>query len=152
MTSPSPALSLTPSAQAGQGTGILLVFLSAVVWSGGGTIALFLQDASGWTAVFWRSLWAASFLLGFMVWRDGVGGTLALFRNMGLPGLAVAVCFAIAGSTFVIAIGYTTIANIVLMQAGVPLLAALLGFILFRERVRGTTWIAIAAVIAGVAV
>lgn len=38
------------------------------------------------------------------------------------------------------------------MQAGVPLLAALLAWALFRERVAMATWAAIAAVIAGVAI
>ena len=46
---------------------------------------------------------------------------------MGLPGLAVAFCFATASTSFVVALAYTTVANIVLMQAGVPLLAALHG-------------------------
>jgi drug/metabolite transporter (DMT)-like permease len=77
---------------------------------------------------------------------------LALFRNMGLPGLGVAVCFATASSSFVIALAHTTVANILLMQAGVPLIAALMTWILFHEKISGATWIAIAAVIAGVAI
>ena len=132
--------------------GILLVFLSALVWSFGGTIARFLEVDDSWTVVFWRSFWAAAFLLGFMLWRDGARGTLELFRKMGLPGLAVALCFATASTSFVVALAYTTVANILLMQAGVPLIAALLAFILFRERVAPATWVAIAAVICGVAI
>ena len=132
--------------------GTLLVLLSAVVWSFGGTIALFLQAEDDWTVVFWRCLWAAAFLLAFMAWRDGVKGTAALFRGMGVPGFLVALCFATAGTSFVIALSLTTVANIVLMQAGVPLLAALIGFLFFRETVSRATAFAIAAVIAGVAV
>ena len=132
--------------------GILLVFLSALVWSIGGTIARFLEVDDSWTVVFWRSFWAAAFLLGFMLWRDGARGTLELFRKMGLPGLAVALCFATASTSFVVALAFTTVANILLMQAGVPLIAALLAFILFRERVAPATWVAIAAVICGVAI
>ncbi len=132
--------------------GILLVFLSALMWSFGGTFARFIDVADSWTVIFWRSVWAAAFLLCFMVWRDGWRGTAVLFRGMGLPGLAVALCFASASTCFVVALGYTTVANILLMQAGVPLLAALLAWALFRERVSMTTWMAIAAVIGGVAV
>ena len=97
--------------------------------------------------MFWRSVWAAAFLICFMVWRDGWRGTLRLFRGMGLPGLAVALCFATASTSFVVALAYTTVANILLMQAGVPLLAALIAWVLFRERVAVGTWAAIAAVI-----
>ena len=71
---------------------------------------------------------------------------------MGLPGIAVACCFAIASTSFVVALAYTTVANILLMQAGVPLIAALIAFVLFRERVSLATWAAIAAVIVGVAI
>ena len=132
--------------------GYLLIFLSALVWSFGGTIARFIDTGDNWAVIFWRSLWAVAFLLGFMAWRDGWRGTLKLFRDMGLPGLAVAICFATASTSFVVALSYTTVANILLMQAGVPLLAALLAWALFRERVTVATWVAIAAVIAGVAI
>ncbi|MGP2491379.1 DMT family transporter [Mesorhizobium sp. PUT5] len=132
--------------------GYLLVFLSALLWSFGGTIARFIENGDSWTVVFWRSVWAAAFLVCFMVWRDGWRGMLRLFRDMGLPGLAVAVCFATASTAFVVALAYTTVANILLMQAGVPLLAALFAWVFLGEKVSLATWLAIAAVIAGVAV
>jgi drug/metabolite transporter (DMT)-like permease len=87
-----------------------------------------------------------------MLWRDGPRGTITLFKGMGLAGLGVALCFAIASSSFVVALAYTTVANILLMQAGVPLIAALLTWTLFREKISGATWAAIAAVIAGVSI
>ena len=71
---------------------------------------------------------------------------------MGLPGLAVALCFATASASFIVALAYTTVANILLMQAGVPLIAALMAWMLFRENVAPGTWAAIAAVICGVAI
>ncbi|MBZ9674468.1 DMT family transporter [Mesorhizobium sp. ES1-1] len=132
--------------------GFLLVFLSALMWSFGGTIARFIAIGDSWTIIFWRSVWAAAFLVCFMIWRDGWRGTLRLFRDMGLPGLAVGACFATASTAFVVALAYTTVANILLMQAGVPLLAALFAWALFRERVGVATWLAIAAVITGVAI
>ncbi len=102
--------------------------------------------------VFWRSLWAALFIIAFMLWREGPRGTLRSIRDMGLPGLAVAACFAICSTSFVVALAYTTVANIVLIQAGVPLLAALLAFLLFGERISASTWLAIGAVVCGVAI
>jgi drug/metabolite transporter (DMT)-like permease len=134
-TTPSPTSSLPAASRGDERLGYLLVFLSALMWSFGGTIARFIHAGDSWTVVFWRSVWAAAFLVGFMVWRDGWRGMIALFRGMGLPGLAVAACFATASTCFVVALAYTTVANILLMQAGVPLLAALF-----------------AAVIAGVAI
>jgi len=132
--------------------GALLVFGSAVAWSFGGAIARFLDVTDSWVAVFWRSTFACAFLLGFMLWREGMHGTRKLFVAMGWPGVGVALCFATASTCFVLALSYTTVANVLLMQAGVPLIAALLAFVLFREAVSLATWAAIACVIAGVGI
>ena len=51
-----------------------------------------------------------------------------------------------------VALGHTTVANILLVQAGVPLIAALIAWAAFGERVPRATWAAIALVFAGVAV
>ena len=136
----------------GERLGVILVAASAIAWSFGGTIARFLSVTDSWTIVFWRSFFATLFLLAFMLVRDGPRGTLALFRGMGLAGLAVAICFATASSSFVVALAHTTVANILLIQAGVPLIAALLAWTLFREHISIATWGAIAAVIFGVGV
>lgn len=144
------AASATPRAT--ETVGAALVFGSAFFWSFGGAIARFLHIADSWTIVFWRCLFAGFFLLAFMLVRDGPRGTLALFKGMGWPGIAVGLCFTIASTSFIIAISYTTIANVVLLGAGVPLFAALMSWVLFRERVSRFTWGAITAVIAGVAI
>jgi len=146
-----PATPTLPDSR-GQGYGAALVLGSAVVWSFGGTLARFLSIEDGWTVVFWRSLFAALFLLGFMLLRDGPRGTVRLFAGMGLAGIAVGACFATASTSFILALAYTTVANVVLIQAGVPLIAALMAWLLFRERISGQTWLAIAAVIGGVAI
>ncbi|MDN5927609.1 MAG: DMT family transporter [Hyphomicrobiales bacterium] len=132
--------------------GVVLVFLSALLWSLGGTIARFIETPDHWTVVFWRSIWAIALLAAFMLWRDGPRRSLSLFREMGAPGIVVALCFATSSTAFIVALGYTTVANILLMQAGAPLIAALLGWLAFREPVGGATWLAIAAVIFGIVV
>ena len=132
--------------------GALLVFGSALTWSFGGAIARFLSVSDSWAIIFWRSVFAALFLLGFMLMRDGPRGTKQLFASMGLAGVGVGLCFATASIAFVVALAHTTVANILLMQAGVPLFAALMAFVLFRESVTLATWLAIAAVIAGVGI
>ncbi|MDH4481090.1 MAG: DMT family transporter [Rhodoferax sp.] len=132
--------------------GACLVLGSATVWSFGGAIARYLTVSDSWTVVFWRSVFASAFLLAFMLWQHGRQGTQRLFRAMGWAGVGVGLCFATASTCFVVALSYTTVANVLLLQAGVPLMAALMAFLLFREHVPRATWIAIAAVIGGVAV
>ncbi len=132
--------------------GAWLVFASAFVWSLGGVIARLAEVDNPWVTIFWRSGTAVIFLLAFMLLRDGRAGTAALFARMGPAGLAVALCFAVATTCFVVALQFTTVANILLMQAGVPLIAALISRLVFGEPLRLATGIAIAAVIFGVAV
>lgn len=132
--------------------GFALVLASAIVWSFGGALKHFIATGESWTIIFWRSVWASLFLMGFMLVREGGRCTLKSFANMGLPGICVAICFAVASTCFIVALAHTTVANILLMQAGVPLIAAFMIWILFRERVTLPTWIAIALVIMGVAV
>ena len=133
------------------GPGAWLVIGSAVVWSFGGAISRFLPGLDSWTQIFWRSVWACAFLLAFLFLRDGRRGFDA-FRQMGWPGLIVAVCFAIASISFVTALQYTTVANVVLIGASVPLAAALISWLVLGEKIAPATWVAIAAVIAGVVI
>jgi drug/metabolite transporter (DMT)-like permease len=131
--------------------GAWLVVGSAVVWSFGGAIARFLPGVDVWTVIFWRSFWACAFLLAFLFIRDGRRGFSA-FRDMGWPGLVVALCFTTASISFVVALQFTTVANVVLIDASVPLVAALISWLVLGEKIAPATWAAIAAVIAGVVI
>lgn len=131
--------------------GSLLVIGSALAWSFGGMIDRFIEAPDTWTVVFWRSVFAASFLIGFLVLRDGRKAAGA-FREMGWPGLIVALCFMTASISFVQAIALTSVANVILINAAVPLSAALISWLVLGEKISGVTWAAIAAVILGVAI
>jgi drug/metabolite transporter (DMT)-like permease len=134
------------------GLGIALVAGSAFLWSFGGAISRFITVDDSWTVVFWRSYFATLFLLIFLLLQNGLPATVQSFRGMGKPGLLVSACFAVASMSFVVALAYTTVANILLMQAGVPLLAALISRVMYREKTPWTTWTAILFVILGVGV
>jgi drug/metabolite transporter (DMT)-like permease len=130
--------------------GSWLVIGSAVAWSFGGTIDRFIAATDTWTVVFWRSVFACSFLIVFLFARDG-RKAIDAFRQMGWPGVTVALCFMTASVSFVQAIALTTVANVILINATVPLAAALIAWLVLGERISGLTWAAIAAVIFGVA-
>ena len=96
--------------------GAWLVFGAAVVWSLGGILARLADMDNAWATIFWRSGTAALCLLAFMLLRDGRAGTLALFSRMGAAGLAVAACFTVATTSFVVALQFTTVANVLVMR------------------------------------
>lgn len=120
----------------------MLVTGSAIVWSTGGLIARHVETGQ-WNMVFYRGLFAAIALLAFLLLRDG-RKTWSLFRNLGAPGLAVACCFAIASTSFVLALNHTTVATILFVQSTAPLIAGVLAWIWLGERM---TWIRSCAMI-----
>jgi drug/metabolite transporter (DMT)-like permease len=130
--------------------GLMLVAGAAIIWSSGGAIARMIE-ADPWTTIFWRSTFACLALLLYLAVRDR-GRLLETFRGLGLPGLVLALCFATASTSFVVALSMTTVANILLIQATAPFIAALLGWILMRERVRRRSWLAMVAALAGIAI
>jgi drug/metabolite transporter (DMT)-like permease len=79
------------------------------------------------------------------------GQVIRAFRAIGRPGLAIAVLFAISSGSFITALNDTSVANVLVVQALVPLAAALLGM-LGGERVGPRTWVAMGIAVAGIAV
>jgi drug/metabolite transporter (DMT)-like permease len=70
---------------------------------------------------------------------------------MGRWGLAMTVFLAISSGVFLLSLNYTTVANVLFMQAAAPMMAALLGWIFLRERIDGRTWVSLLLAGAGVA-
>jgi drug/metabolite transporter (DMT)-like permease len=112
--------------------GTLLVTAAAICWSLGGLIARQIH-LDAWVTVGWRGAIAAVALLIFLLIRDG-RGTWTHFRNMGPGGIGVAICFAAASISFVIALQHATVALILVVQSTAPLIAGLLAWIWMRER------------------
>jgi drug/metabolite transporter (DMT)-like permease len=79
------------------------------------------------------------------------GRVIRAFRSIGRPGLAVAVLMAVSSGSFITALNETSVANVLVIQALVPLAASLLG-LLVGEPVRPRTWAAMGVAVAGLAV
>lgn len=126
--------------------------MSALLWSFGGALGRFAQIPDTAAMVFWRSLFGTLFLIFFMMAYYGPRKTVDQFFRLGAYGLLVALCFALASSWFIISLQYTTVANILLIQAATPLIAAVLGWLLFGDKISGTSIFAICAVLVGFAI
>ena len=130
--------------------GLLLVAGAATVFSSGGVIAR-LIETDAWTTVFWRSIAATVALFLYIAIRER-GNVAAPFRRLGWHGVLTGVCFASASISFVVALGLTTVANVLIIVAAAPFIAGFLGWLLLGERVRTHTWCAMAAALAGIAI
>jgi drug/metabolite transporter (DMT)-like permease len=128
--------------------GVALVFASAMVFS---TAGLFTKGvaADAWAVIFWRGLFAAAFS---GIWIAWLGGFRSEFVRMGWPGLAVAIVGALGTAAFIPAFKLTTIANVALIYASAPFLAAILAWVWMREKPTRSIVVASAATFAGVVV
>lgn len=129
--------------------GVLLVGGAAVLWSLGGLIVRSL-DTDSWTTIFWRSVFATAFLFLFLLVRDG-RGAFRLFRDMGLPGLVLGLCFTAASVGFVTALAFASVAQTLVIMSSAPLVAAVMGRIVLGERISPIGYVAIVGVMAGIA-
>jgi len=80
------------------------------------------------------------------------GRTFEVFRSMGLAGLGVAVCTAVASGSFIVALNHSTVANVLFLQAVSPIAAALLAWVALRERITRRAGSAMAVALLGVGV
>lgn len=140
---------MTTHAQQIRGT--LLIVASALMWSTGGLIVRLIHGVDSWTIVFWRSLTAALFLFGLLVWTER-RNWLSAITGMGLPGVAVGLCFTIASIALIVALQLTTVADVLIIMSAAPILAAILGRVFLHEPISPMTAFAIAATFFGVGI
>jgi drug/metabolite transporter (DMT)-like permease len=137
---------------AGQGTRLLgsgYVALAALMWSLAGILQRQLHMGLA-TQLAGRAVFASTAVLVFVAVAER-GQLIRAFRAIGRPGLAIAALMAVSSGSFITAINDTSVANVMVVQALVPLVAALLG-LLAGEPVRPRTWAAMGVAAAGFAV
>lgn len=112
--------------------GALLITASTLMWSSAGFFVRAL-DLDVWTMVAWRSLFACLSLvpLAFMLRGRAL---LQLRRSVGTGGAVAIPVMAVAMFGYVAALKLTSVANVMVVYATVPFLAAGLAFLLLSER------------------
>jgi drug/metabolite transporter (DMT)-like permease len=133
--------------------GFILVCLAGLVWSFG---ALTLRhsinlDANLMPFLFYRGLSVFVIIFLFVWYRDGKK-VLSNAKRLDRYSLLGALILGLGMLSFVFSITKTTIAISMIMLAIAPLVTAVLGFLLLREKLRRTTLFNMFVVVAGVVV
>lgn len=128
--------------------GVAFVVIAAITYS---TAGLFTKgvEAGAWDVIFWRGFFAAAFTTAWTLKR---GAFRANFVRLGYGGWAVAVLGASGTAAFIPAFKLTTIANVSLIYAVSPLIAALLAWLAIGEKVSSRTMAGSLCALIGVAV
>ena len=140
------AKALGPKSNSDRFVGVLLILVSAAVFSSAG---LFVKgvEADAWSIIFWRGLSAAIFTSIFVCWR---GKLRYEFGKMGYSGLAAAVVGASGTIAFIPSFKFTSIANVSLIYAAAPFVAAVIAWLWMKERPSKPVMIASFAALGGV--
>ena len=146
-----PDVAITFEDEAAYARGRVLVMLSGLFFSIGGTIVRLIETASAWQIVFYRSLTLVVTVLVFMALRNR-NSIAAGFRAAGATGVVAALFLAFTFIGFIFSLEHTKVANTLLLMSTASFMAAILGWIVLGERVSRSTWAAITGAAAGVTV
>ena len=129
------------------GRAIVLMVAAAVLWSMAGVVSRWLSPgllAEGkFELVFWRSLFAALGVAGYLAWTRY--DLLGWVRRAGWPGLVSCLCWGGMFTAFMVALAYTSVARVLVVSALGPLMTAVLARVLLRAPLPTRTWLAIIA-------
>ena len=129
--------------------GQIYVALAAVAWSTAGVLQRQLTLDTP-TQVMGRAAFAGAALLAYVAVVER-GRVVEAFRSVGIAGLAVALCVAIASAGFIAALNHTSVARVLFILALAPVLAALLARVTLGEPITRRTVAAMALALVGVA-
>jgi drug/metabolite transporter (DMT)-like permease len=146
---PNPAHAAEPGHEAPgrRALGIALNLASAIAYSTSGFWTR-LIPLDPWTILFWRGLFAGGFIAGVMLWLYR-GRTWDVARGIGGPGIAAACLSTLATIMYINAFRRTSVADVMIMNATTPFIAATVGWLWLRERERWSTLAACAVALVG---
>jgi drug/metabolite transporter (DMT)-like permease len=138
-----------PRERSARRRGVMLVLTVTVLWSLAGLFARLLAHLDVWTVLGWRALLgsASISIVGLVEWRRG-----RLDNPFGFGPLSplVALLAMIAISAYTASVMTTTIADVMVIYATLPFVAAAIGWLVNRERVSPRTLIASVVALAGI--
>ena len=130
--------------------GVALVAGAAVTWSTAGYFS-HLIHVSLFPMLVWRNIFGGIFMLGFVMLHER-GTTIHAFRTLGRVGWAVAVLNGVSMVCYLAALRHTSVANVVVIYATAPFVAAGLAYMLYRDRATRRTLATGVVALAGVAI
>ena len=131
--------------------GIPLVLMAGIFWSLSGLVYRWIEVATAWQVLFYRSLSLFCFIALWLVVRYR-GRLIGVFQSAGRLSVLGGLCLSISFSGYILALDQTSVANALFILAAAPFFAALLGRVLLSEHIGWTTSLAMGMAALGLAV
>jgi drug/metabolite transporter (DMT)-like permease len=144
---------------------VFMMIAVTLMWSIAGVVSRQLESAARFEVTFWRSAFTAVSLLIILPWwraADRAAGLVAddrrqgmLERHWGILARSRAfwisgVCWSVMFTAFMLALTFTTVANVLIIMSVGPLFTALVARVAIGQRLALRTWMAITAAGAGI--
>jgi drug/metabolite transporter (DMT)-like permease len=140
-----------PGENSARRRGVLLVLLATVLWSLAGLFARLLAHLDVWTVMGWRATLGAVSIAAIGL-IEHAGGRLKNPFGFGALSPVVALLAMIAISAYTASVMTTTIADVMVIYATLPFVAAAIGFLVNGERVPARTLMASCAALVGIVI
>jgi drug/metabolite transporter (DMT)-like permease len=129
------------------------VLTAGTLWSFGALTIRYMVDPQvyRWQYLFFRGLTIAAILCIYLVAKDG-GRFFDNFKKIGVSGVVGACGLVGAFIGFIWSITLTTAANTLFLFATIPFLAAFMGIVILKEKIRPLTWGAMTVALIGITV
>jgi len=131
--------------------GLVFVFMAGVLWSTVGLGIRLIEEATVWQILLYRSI-SLSLFLAIVIYLRSKENLFTVIRAAGLPACAAGLALVGAYSGAIYGIQSTSVATAMLLFACAPFIAAILGWLFLREKVRKATWISILFAMLGIGI
>lgn len=124
---------------------------AATLWSIAGVFTRHLEEARSFEVTFWRSVFAALFMMVVLACQHR-RGALRKIHKAGWVGIFSGFCWGMMFIGFMLSLTLTTTANTLVICSLTPLVTAIFAWVFLRQRTPKRTWVAIAIAFSGVIV
>jgi len=128
--------------------GLLIAFFGILILSPD-AVFVRLADSNSWTVLFWRGLFFAAGIVVILLltYRSKAVNELI---NIGKGGMLIGLLTALGGTSFVLAIHYTSIAKALVIISISPIVVAIVSLIMLKEKPTLFTWLSMILVFIGI--
>ena len=128
--------------------GWLIAFFGIVILTPDAVLVR-LADSNSWTVLFWRGIFFAAGIIVILLitYRSKAVNELI---NIGKGGVLIGLLTALGGTSFILAIHYTSIAKTLVIISISPIMVAIVSLIMLKEKPALYTWLSMIIVFIGI--
>ena len=128
--------------------GLLIAFFGIVILTPDAVLVR-LADSDSWTVLFWRGIFVATgiIIILLITYRSKAVNELI---NIGKEGVLIGLLTALGGTSFILAIHYTSIAKTLVIISISPIMVAIVSWMMLKEKPALYTWISMIIVFFGI--